>query len=62
MKYLNIIGLPLKDAISKIDEDLSITIVETKGTNNRFNNNLNELRVVKFDIDDKLIKIIVCAF
>jgi len=62
LKYLNIIGLPLKDAISKIDEDLSITIVETKGTNNRLNNDLNELRVVKFDIDDKLIKIIVCAF
>lgn len=56
------IGLPLKDVMSKIDEDLSITIVETKGTNNKLNKNLNDLRVVKFDIEDKSINIIVCAF
>lgn len=62
MKYLNIIGLPLKHAISKIGDDLSITIFETKGTNNKLSNKLDDLRVVKYDIDNKSIKIIVCAF
>lgn len=62
MKDLDIIGLPLEYAISKIDEDLSIKIVETKGTNSRLNENLKDLRVVKFDIKEKFINIVVCAF
>ncbi|MGO1367921.1 MAG: hypothetical protein ACTHVE_01670 [Senegalia sp. (in: firmicutes)] len=59
---LDIIGLPLKEAFDLIDEDLSINIVETKGTNKRFINELDQLRVIKFDIKDNSIKIIVCAF
>ncbi|MBS4536019.1 hypothetical protein GOQ29_10380 [Clostridium sp. D2Q-14] len=62
MKDLNIIGLPLKCAMSKINNDLSITIFETKGTNNKLNNKLTDLRVVKYNSVDKSIKIIVCAF
>lgn len=59
---LDIIGLPLKEAFNLIDENLSINIIETKGTNKRFMGDLDHLRVIKFDIKNNSIKIIVCAF
>lgn len=62
MDNLDIIGLPLEEAFNLIDNDISINVVETKGTNKKFVDNLEHLRVIKFDIKENSIKIIVCAF
>lgn len=49
MKYTEILGYNLQEAINKIDLNKKIEIKITYGNNKRFNINLNEIRVIKVE-------------